>query len=109
MKLSELHRVVNLFYSPDKPHRDSEVMVATTLPYTTVGAIPMTAVKSAIQGFDWESGKFIIHPVESLSPSEDKLKEQFVKYDKKIGQLYDENRNLKAEIKKLEKQLKDKL
>ncbi len=101
MKLSELHRIVNLYYDPENPHRDQDVMIATKLPYNTVGAIPMTPVKAASLGFDHESGKFIIHPEENLTPHDVDFAKKFKDLQEKYGWLNYENRNLKAEIKKL--------
>ncbi len=101
MKLSELHRIVNLYYDADKPHRDQDVMIAIKLPFKTVGAIPMTPVKTASLGFDWEAGKFIIHPEENLSPYDEDFAKKFKDLQDKYGWLNYENRNLKAEIKKL--------
>ena len=107
MKLSELHRVVNLTYDPNRPHRDQEVMVVVKLPYATVGSHPMRAVKSAGSGFDWENGKFMIWPEESLQPVDKAFADQFAELQKKYGWLDYENRNLKAEVARLRKKLKE--
>lgn len=103
MKLSELHRLVNLLYKEDN---DKEVMVAIKLPYVTVGAIPMVAVKSVQNGFDWEQGKFILRTEEELTPVDRDFAAQMKKMQDDLGWAQYENRNLKAENKKLLKLLK---
>ena len=104
MKLSELHRITNLHYSPD--HReDPEVMIRIKLPYSTVGAIPMVQVKSMSMGFDWEAGRFIIWPEEDLTPSDRDFAQQMRDMQERAAHADRENRSLKAEIKKLKKQL----
>lgn len=104
MKLSELHRLVNLLY---REGRDQDVMVAIKLPYTTVGAIPMVSVKSAQSGFDWEQGKFILRTEENLTPFDQDFATQMKDLQDKLGWAEYENRGLKAEIRRLKKQLGD--
>ena len=83
---------------------DVEIMVAIKLPYTTVGAIPMVPVKHAYNGFDWENGKFILTPEETLTPADRDFATQMKKMQDDLGWAKLENRNLKAEIKKLKTQ-----
>ena len=83
---------------------DVEVMVAIKLPFSTVGAIPMVPIKHAYNGFDWESGKFIIIPEETLTPADRDFASQMKKMQDELGWVKYENRNLKAEIKMLKKQ-----
>ena len=104
MKLSELHRIVNLYHR-DGHYEDPEVMIMIKLPYATVGSRPMVPVKSINMGFDWEAGKFIIAPEEELTPSDRDFAEQMRKMQDDLGWAKYENRNLKAEIKRLKKQL----
>ena len=85
-----------------------EVVIAVKLPYATAGSRPMVAVKSASSGFDWESGKFIIGSYEPLTPAERDFDKQFKEVQDKWGWAEYENRNLKAEVKKLRKQLSEK-
>ncbi len=75
------------------------------LPYTTVGSLPMVPVKSINMGFDWEAGKFIIAPEEDLTPSNRDFAKQMKEMQDRAGWVDYENRNLKAEIKRLKKQL----
>jgi site-specific recombinase len=95
MKVEDLK--VALQYAKDS----DEVTIAIALPYSTAGAIPMVSVKSAMSGFDWESGRFIIRPIESLTPEDRDFAKQFKELQKKAGWLDYENRGLKAQNKKL--------
>jgi hypothetical protein len=99
MKVGELKRALE--YAKD----DNEVMIAITLPYATIGAIPMVAVKNAANGFDWENGKFIIRPEENLTPSNNEFAKQMKEMQDKWGWAEYENRGLKAENNRLRKQL----
>jgi hypothetical protein len=82
---------------------DDEVMIVTKLPYQTVGAHPMTKVKSATSGFDWESGKFMIWPESDLYPSNDELIEKFKVMEKQSQVLFIKNMELEKEIRRLKK------
>jgi len=106
MKLSELKTLVDRAVETSRDYEDHEVMVAIKLPYTTVGAIPMVAVKSVNKGFDWENGKFIVRTEEELTPADRDFAETLKKWQDKVGWAEYENRNLKAEIRRLKKQLK---
>lgn len=98
MKVSDLKTILQHARDTD------EVMIRVTLPYATVGAVPMVKVKSASSGFDWENGKFILWPDENLSPSSDKLKEQFKKMEKQCSELFIKNMELEKELRKLKSQ-----
>lgn len=95
MKVEDLK--IALQYAKD----GDDVMIAVTLPYATVGPIPMRPVKNAMTGFDWESGRFILNPVDKLTPNDEDFEKQFKELQKKAGWLDYENRNLKAQNKKL--------
>jgi hypothetical protein len=89
MKLSELHRIVNLYWNDTIPeHRDQEVMISIELPYATVGSGPMVGVKSASAGFDWEHGKFILYPESPLTPPNEELEKRFKKVEKQANEFY---------------------
>ena len=105
MKLSELKRLVNLHHR-DGLREDPEVVIKIKLPYNTVGAMPTVKVKSMHMGFDWDSGKFIIYPEEDLTPSDRDFAKQMTEMQERAGWADHENRNLKAEIRRLKKQLK---
>jgi hypothetical protein len=104
MKLSELHRIVNLHHR-DGHYEDPEVMIMIKLPYSTVGSRPMVPVKSMSLGFDWEDGKFIIAPEEDLTPSDRDFAKQMKEMQDRAYLADYENRNLKAEIRRLKKQI----
>ena len=106
MKFSELKRLVDLHHRPDH-YEDPEVVIQIKLPYVTVGAKPSVSLKSVQMGFDWEHGKFILMPEENLTPSDRDFAEQMKKMQDRAGWADYENRGLKAEIKKLKKQLKE--
>jgi hypothetical protein len=106
MKLSELHRIVDLYNRPDH-YEDPEIMIRVKLPYATVGALPMVKVKSMNMGFDWEAGRFIIWPEEDLTPSDRDFAKQMRDMQERAYNSDYENRNLKAEIRRLKKLLKD--
>jgi hypothetical protein len=65
----------------------------------------MVAVKSASNGFDWENGKFILRAEEELTPADLDFAKQMKDMQDKWGWVEYENRGLKAEIKRLRKQL----
>lgn len=105
MKLRELKHLVDLAVETSQDYEDHEVVIAVKLPYTTVGAIPTVPVKLAFKGFDWENGKFILTPEENLTPADRDFAETMKKLQDKVGWAEYENRNLKAEIKRLKKQI----
>lgn len=107
MKFSELKRLVDLHHR-DEHYEDPEVVVKIKLPYSTVGAMPTVKVKSAHIGFDWDSGKFIFYPEEELTPSDRDFANQMREMQERAAMSDFENRNLKAEIRRLNKLLKDK-
>ena len=105
MKFSELKRVIDLHYR-DGHYEDPEVVIQIKLPYTTVGAHPSVPLKSVWPGFDWDAGKFILVPEEQLTPSDRDFADQMKKMQERAGMADYENRGLKAEIRRLKKQLK---
>jgi hypothetical protein len=104
MKLSELHQIVNLYHRDDH-YEDPEVMILIKLPYNTVGSRPMVPVKNISMGFDWEAGKFIITPEEDITPADRDFAKQMKEMQDRAAWADYDNRNLKAEIRKLKKQI----
>lgn len=102
MKFSELKRLVELYHR-DGHHEDPEVVVQIKLPYSTVGGSPTVKIKNAYMGFDWDSGKFIFHTEEPLTPSDRDFAAQMKEMQERAGWADYENRNLQAEIKRLKK------
>ena len=103
MKLRELKQLVDRAVETARDYEDHEVVIAVKLPNTTVGAIPMVAVKSVNKGFDWENGKFIIRAEEELTPADRDFATKMKDMQELVGLLQYENRGLKAEIKKFKR------
>lgn len=73
----------------------------------SVGALPCVSVKNIAPGFDWDTGRFFINPVEELEILDDPRRKSVLdKYDE-LGHVQLENRRLKAENKKLHQQLEE--
>jgi len=107
MKLSEFKQKIDLYAESIKPHNDPEVVVDYKPPFTTVGGLPCTSVTGVFKGFDWDNGKFFICTEKRLTLADNEFAEQFKKLQADYGWVKLENRNLKAEIKKLNKQIDD--
>jgi hypothetical protein len=99
MKVSELKAILE--------HEDDnlDVMILISLPYVTVGSRPMVGIESIHGGFDWEAGRLMIKPTEGLTPTDRDFAKQMKDMQDKLGWSDYENRNLKAEIKKLRAKL----
>lgn len=107
MKFSELKRFVDL-YDRSLYREDLEVVVKIKLPYRTVGAMPTVKVKSVHKGFDWDDGKLIFYTEEELTPSDRDFAKQMSEMQERAALAEHENRNLKAEIRRLNKLLEKK-
>ena len=105
MKFTELKRLVDLYHRPDH-YEDPEVVVRIKLPYDTVGGQPTAKILDAQMGFDWDAGKFILVTEENLTPADRDFANQMTEMQKRAGWADYENRNLKAEVRRLKKQLK---
>jgi hypothetical protein len=66
----------------------------------------MVGIESVYGGFDWEAGRLMFKPTESLTPADRDFAKQMKEMQERAGWADYENRNLKAEIRKLKKQLK---
>jgi len=104
MKFSELKRLVDLYHR-DRNYEDPEVVVKIKLPYSTVGGQPTVKIKNAQMGFDWDHGKFIFQTDEDLTPSDRDFAKQMREMQERAGWADYENRNLKAEIRRLKKKI----
>ncbi len=107
MKLSEFIERASRHLNPERPHIDPELMIKYNPPFTTVGGTPCTPVKAYMNGFDWDSGKFILVPEQPLTLADAEFAEKFKKLQDEYGWAKYENRNLKSDIKKLQKQIAD--
>jgi hypothetical protein len=108
MKFSELKQFVDL-YDNRGYREDPEVVIKIKLPYSTVGAMPTVKVKSAHMGFDWDAGKLIFYTEEELTPSDRDFAKQMREMQERAAKADYENRNLKAEIRRLKKLLEKKI
>ena len=104
MKLSELKQLVDRHILMDRD--DPEVVVRIKMPYTTVGGMPTVKIKNAQMGFDWDSGKFIFSTEEDLTPSDRDFAKQMKDMQERAGWADYENRNLKAENRRLKNKQK---
>jgi hypothetical protein len=95
MKVSQLKEALR------ESNDDEEVTIAIKLPYSIVGRSPMVNVKTAGFGFDWDSGNFILYPIEDLTPNDRDFAKKMLEMQEKNGWLEYEKRGLKSEIKKL--------
>lgn len=107
MKLSELKKYIDRQMEIMRDYEDPEVVVRITLPYSTVGGSPFVKVKNVQMGFDWDQGKFFLYPEENLTPSDRDFAKQMTDMQTRAGNADYENRNLKAEIRRLQKKIKD--
>jgi hypothetical protein len=99
-------KVSDLKYALEFVDDNFEVVVRIKLPYSTVGGSPRVVVENAYKGFDWDDGKFFLIPEEDLTPTDRDFAKQMKDMQDKLGWSEYENRGLKAEIKRLKKQLK---
>lgn len=106
MKLSEFKEKINLYANHIEDYDDPEVVVEYKPPFTTVGGLPCVSVNRVWKGFDWDDGKFFIVTEKPLTLVDGEFAEKFKKLQEDYGWAKYENRNLKAEIKKLKEQLK---
>ena len=107
MKLSELNDIINrlIKLNVNSRNSDAEVKIAIKKPFQTVGGLPMIGVKTVQMGFDWEAGNLIIRPEENLMQYDIDFGEKFRQLEQKYATLYNENRHLKTEVKRLKKML----
>jgi hypothetical protein len=66
----------------------------------------MVGIESVYGGFDWEAGRLMFKPAEGLTPTDRDFAKQMKEMQDRAGWADYENRGLKAEIKRLKKQLK---
>lgn len=103
MKFSELKNKIESYSEILPDYEDPEVVVAIKMPYSTVGGQPTVKVKSFDKGFDWDSGKFIFTPEEKLTLHNRDFAKEFRDLQEKCSRLMWEVRDLKAKIKKNER------
>lgn len=111
MKLNELKEIVDhAVENCERRHMSADKITVyiPTFKTGTAGHIPVTAIKGANLGFDWEASSFLIWPeVELREIDRDEIKALREKYEElawshyKISKVKEENTLLKAEIAKL--------
>lgn len=104
MKLTDFKAHIDRFVSFNKCAHQTDVVIAIKLPYATVGGSPYIEVESIFSGFKWDADKVFIVPADKLTILDEKIKESVSKLQERADWLDYENRNLKAEIKKLKKE-----
>lgn len=105
MKLSEFKAKIDLYADRIKEYDDPEVVVEYKPPFTTVGGAPCVSVVRVSKGFDWDNGKFFVVTEKPLTLVDGEFTEKFKKLQDDYGWAKYENRNLKADIKKLQKRI----
>lgn len=106
MKLSELKRIIDGINDRQNSYGDPNVMVQIKTS-GSVGGTPCVEVMSLYTGFDWDSGKLIIQTKEPLMKVNQKTLDELRKEAEKIGWDMYEVRNLKTEVKRLKKIIKE--
>jgi hypothetical protein len=109
MKLSELKECVDWHYDErleqQYPH-PADIQVGIVVQTVgSIGGTPTVTVKSINAGFDWDAGKLLIYPEKLLRTIEADELLALRKANEKQGWAEYENRGLKAEVKRLRKQL----
>lgn len=106
MNLLELKEIVDSAVE----HAIDPEKITVRIPTFMVGVVghtPCTNVKTAYQGFDWESKSFIIAPEKQLREVDrDEIKDLRNKYDE-LGWSYHKINRIKRENEQLKKQLQD--
>lgn len=75
---------------------------------SAIGGTPVVDIKSIHTGFDWDKGKLMLYPVEDLSKTDHDYLAKIRKEAEELGWSVYEMGNLKREIKRLKKILKEK-
>ena len=77
MKLSELKKITDHYIKSYPQERDFEVVIQVERA-GAAGGTPCVDVRAAISGFDWDSGKFMLLPVEPLIEINRKVKQKIM-------------------------------
>ena len=107
MNLKELKDLIDDEYSrvPVWTTADSIRVGIVVKTVGSIGGTPVVDIKNIQAGFDWDNGKLMIFPEKDLRSIEADELAALRKESEKQGWAEYENRNLKAEIKRLRKQL----
>ena len=109
MNLSELRDVIDRVIENHNQYGGGREVVASIVVCVPgmIGGTPTVNVKSIQAGFDWDNGKLLIYPEKDLRTIEADEILALRKYVEKEGWVEYEMRGLKAEVKRLQKQLKE--
>ena len=110
MTLSELRDVIDRVIENYNRYGGGREVVASIVMRVpgAIGGTPTVNVKSIQAGFDWDNGKLLIYPEKDLRTIEADEILALRKANEKEGWAEYENRGLKAQVKKLRKQLDEK-
>ena len=110
MTLSELRDVIDRVIENYNRYGGGREVVASIVVRVpgAIGGTPTVNVKSIQAGFDWDNGKLLIYPEKDLRTIEADEILALRKANEKEGWAEYENRGLKAQVKKLRKQLDEK-
>ena len=104
MKLSELKDKIDFLFESSRDDLEVRIVVKVA---GSVAAQPTVGIKSIHSGFDWDAGKLLIYPeVDLRECNRDELKAIQKRLDDIGWDMY-ENRNLKAENKKLKQRIQE--
>ena len=106
MKLSELKKIVDEYVKMHQDYDDPEIRIVISS-HNSVGGTPTVGVKNMYCGFDWDAGKMMIFTDKPVMRTDQKSIEELRKEAEKLGWDMYENRNLKAEVKRLRAKVKD--
>lgn len=109
MTLSQLKEIVDWHYNNQLkngyPHPTDTRVGIVVQTVGSIGGTPTVDIKSIYAGFDWDNGKLLIYPEKDLRTIEADELLALRKANEKEGWVEYENRGLKAEVKRLRKQL----
>ena len=104
MNIRELQIIIDHIVSDLHDYQNPNVMVVIKRP-GSAGGTPCVGIGNVSVGFDWDSNKIMLIPDEALSMSDPGDVAKIKKLQDEYGWALYENRNLKAEIKRLGKKL----
>ncbi len=106
MNLTEFKTIIDDLYSRSNSPDDVRVCI----PIQTIGAIcgtPCVDINKVIKGFDWDDKKLMLYPSEDLSKTDHDYLANMSKQAEELGWSVYEMGNLKREVKRLNKRIKE--
>jgi len=105
MTLSELRDIIDRAIENHDHYGGKLVPSIVVKTVGQIGGTPSVGITSIQSGFDWDAGKLLIYPEKDLRTIEADELLALRKANEKQGWAEYENRGLKAEVKRLRKQL----